>query len=536
MVAHHLVIDGVSWRILLEDFAISWDAVRAGKPPELDRVGTSLRTFARMLVEQAQEPHRLSELEHWVQTLSSGGDLVPEAIPVGTVSETRHHDIRLPVADTVPLLTSVPAAAGAEVTDVLVAALRVAVSRWHERHGRDCSTDLLVDLERHGREEIVPGVDLSRTVGWFTSIAPVRLPASLDMLSALKVVKERLRVMPDGGIGYGMLRYANFRVAPILAKVGQPQVLFNYLGRFDIGQQGEWTLAPEFDSVMAGPDADMAVSHPLMVDAVCIDTPEGPQLQATFRYLATVLSAGDVYELADAWATALRELVVWAAAGEDRGIPIASWPEPLPPLTSYCGDNILLTGATGFFGAFLLREILAQYRGTVHCLVRAESTTQAWDKLRANLRRYRLSEEVLFQNRIRLVVGDLSRPRLDLGTDDYEYLADKIDLIIHNGAHVNLLHSYETVEAANVGGTRELLRLAATTWRKPLRLVSTNGAAEYRPSASGNGLGYLESKWRAEQIVAEARAYGIPAAVYRVPRLSGDSLTGRSNGRDMVVR
>ncbi|MGH3886642.1 MAG: amino acid adenylation domain-containing protein [Pseudonocardiaceae bacterium] len=535
VVAHHLVIDGVSWRILLEDFAASWEAVRAGKPPELDRVGTSLRTFARMLVEQAQEPHRLSELEHWVQTLSSGGDLVPGAIPVGTVSETRHHDIRLPVADTVPLLTSVPAAAGAEVTDALVAALRVAVSRWHERHGRDCCTDLLVDLERHGREEIVPGVDLSRTVGWFTSIAPVRLPASLDMLSALKVVKERLRVMPDGGIGYGMLRYANFRVAPILAKVGQPQVLFNYLGRFDIGQQGEWTLAPEFDAVVAGPDADMAVSHPLMVDAVCIDTPEGPQLQATFRYLATVLSAGDVYELADAWATALRELVMWAAVVGDRGIPILSWPDPLPPLASHCGDNILLTGATGFFGAFLLREILAQYRGTVHCLVRAESTTQAWDKLRANLRRYRLSEEVLFQNRIRLVVGDLSRPRLDLGADDYEHLADKIDLIIHNGAHVNLLHSYETVEAANVGGTRELLRLAAMAWRKPLRLVSAYGGAKYRVETSGNGPGYLESKWRAEQIVAEARAHGIPAAVYRVPRLSGDSLTGRSNDRDMIV-
>ncbi|MDQ3761424.1 MAG: amino acid adenylation domain-containing protein [Actinomycetota bacterium] len=534
VVAHHLVIDGVSWRILLEDFVTSWEAVRAGEPPEL-RVGTSLRTFARIFMEQAQASHRLSELEHWVQTLSSGGELLREFIPAGTVSEIRHHDIHLPVADTVSLLTSVPAAAGAEVTDVLVAALRMAVSRWHERHGRDGSRDLLVDLERHGREEIAPGVDLSRTVGWFTSIAPVRLPASPDVLSALKAVKERLHVMPDGGIGYGMLRYANSRTAPMLAKFGQPQVVFNYLGRFDIGQQGEWTLAPEFDAVVANPDAEMGVSHQLTVDAICIDTPEGPQLQATFRYLSTALSARDAYELADAWATALRELVVWATTSDDRSIPIPSWPEPLPPLTSHCGDNILLTGATGFFGAFLLREILAQYQGTVHCLVRAESTMQAWDKLRTNLRRYRLSEEILFQNRIRIVVGDLSLPRLGLGADDYEYLADKIDLIIHNGAIVNVLYSYETVEAVNVGGTRELLRLAATTWRKPLRLVSTHKTAEYRPSVSGDEPGYLESKWRAEQIVAEARAHGIPAAVYRVPRLTGDSLTGICNDRDITV-
>ncbi|MGH4010795.1 MAG: amino acid adenylation domain-containing protein [Pseudonocardiaceae bacterium] len=535
VMAHHLVIDGVSWRILLEDFATNWEAICAGKTPELDRVGTSLRTFSRMFMEQAQEPHRLSELQHWVQTLSSGGALVAGEIPAGSVSGTHRYDLQLSVADTVSLLTSVPATARAEVTDVLVAALRLAVSRWHERHGRDGSTDLLVDLERHGREEIVPGVDLSRTVGWFTSVAPVRLPASPDVLSALEVVKERLNVMPEGGIGYGMLRYANPRVSPVLAKVNQPQVLFNYLGRFDIGQQDEWTLAPELDAVVADPDAEMGVSHPLMVDVICIDTPDGPRLQATFRYQATVLSAEDTHEIADAWVTALRELAAWATAGDDHGIIISSWPEPLPPLTSHCGDNILLTGATGFFGAFLLREILAQYRGTVHCLVRAGSITQAWDKLRVNLRRYRISDEVLFQNRVRVVLGDLSRPGLGLGADEYEYLANKIDMIIHNGALVNLLYSYETLEAANVYGTRELLRLAATTWRKPLRFVSTHAAAGYRPSASRSEPGYLKSKWQAEQIVAQARAHGIPAAVYRVPRLTGDSVTGLSNNRDVIV-
>jgi amino acid adenylation domain-containing protein/thioester reductase-like protein/non-ribosomal peptide synthase protein (TIGR01720 family) len=536
VVAHQLVIDGVSWRILMEDFVAGWEAVRAGKPPELEGVGTSLRSFARICVEQAQEPTRLSELEHWVQTLSPGGDLVAGDTTAGTVSETHHHDIRLPISDTMPLLTSVPVAAEADVTDVLVAALRVAVSRWQERHGRDGSADLLVDLERHGREEIAPDVDLSRTVGWFTSIAPVRLPARPDMLSALQVVKERLRAMPDGGIGYGMLRYANAQTAPALANASQPQVLFNYLGRFDTGQLGEWTRAPESDAVVADPDPEMEVSHSLAVNAICIETPGGPQLQATFTYLTAVLSAEDTHELADAWATALRELVARAAANDGRATLTPSWPDPLPPLTSHCGDNILLTGATGFFGAFLLREILTQYRGTVHCLVRAENTTHAWDKLRANLRRYRLSEEVLFQNRIRVVVGDLSRPRLDLGKSDYEYLADKIDLIIHSGAQVDILHLYETIEATNVGGTQELLRLAATTWCKPLRLVSTATAAEYRPSASSDVPGYLESKWQAEQIVAQARAHGIPAAVYRVPRLSGDSLTGRSNDRDITVR
>jgi thioester reductase-like protein len=212
------------------------------------------------------------------------------------------------------------------------------------------------------------------------------------------------------------------------------------------------------------------------------------------------------------------------------------WPEPLPPRTCHHGDNVLLTGATGFFGAFLLREILAQHPGTVHCLVRAADTTQAWSKLRANLAHYGLAAEVLSQRRIRVIPGDLARPRLDLGEDQYQCLADEIDLIIHNGAQVDALHSYDTLEAANVTGTRTLLWLAATTWRKPLRFISTTSVTGYHPSAAGNGSGYLESKWRAEQVVAEARAHGIPASIYRVPRLAGDSRTGQGNDRDLMLR
>jgi non-ribosomal peptide synthase protein (TIGR01720 family) len=244
---------------------------------------------------------------------------VPGAVEAGTVGGTCHHDICLSVSDTMPLLTSVPALAKTDVTDVLVAALRVAVSRWHERHNRDGSADLLMDLERHGRQEIVPGVDLSRTVGWFTSIAPVRLPASPDVLSTLKAVKERLRSMPDGGIGYGMLRYSNAQVAPLLAGAGQPQVLFNYLGRFDISPQSDWTRAAESDAMMAEPDAEMGFPYPLMVNAICVDPAEGPQLQATFTYLTAVLSAEDAHELADEWATALRELTVRVTAGDGGG-------------------------------------------------------------------------------------------------------------------------------------------------------------------------------------------------------------------------
>ncbi len=213
-----------------------------------------------------------------------------------------------------------------------------------------------------------------------------------------------------------------------------------------------------------------------------------------------------------------------------------SWPHPLPLVTRHHGDNVLLTGATGFFGAFLLREALARYPGMVHCLVRASSTQQGWDRLLANFECYGLSPDTLPRDRIRVVVGDLARPRLGLTDDEYECLAEEIDLIIHSGANVNALHPYETLEAANVDGTRALLLLAATTWCKPLRFVSTSSITGYHPATSADRSGYLESKWRAEKIVNEARAHGIPATIYRAPRLMGDSETGRGNDRDILMR
>ena len=213
-----------------------------------------------------------------------------------------------------------------------------------------------------------------------------------------------------------------------------------------------------------------------------------------------------------------------------------AWPWPLPAPAPQYVQNVLLTGATGFFGAFLLRAILDRHPGTVHCVVRAGSAAQGWERLRANLERFGFPTDVVLSDRIRVVVGDLARPRLGLDGDEYRRLAAEIDLIVHNGAHVDALHSYGTLEAANVNGTRELLVLAATTSCKPLRFVSTSSVDWYRPSADGNGSGYLKSKWEAEQVVAEARAHGIPASVYRVPRLVGDSQTGLGNSRDMMFR
>ncbi|MET4612838.1 amino acid adenylation domain-containing protein/non-ribosomal peptide synthase protein (TIGR01720 family) [Rhodococcus sp. PvR044] len=322
IVAHHLVVDGVSWRILLEDLAMANVASASGQDAALDPVGTSLRGFGRIVAEQAQGAERLAELAHWTVVTAPGAALVPEVSGHATIGTGSQHRVSLSVEDTAAALTTVPALANADVTDVLLSALRIAVSRWHRDTGRAAS-DLLVDLERHGREELASGVDLSRTVGWFTSISPVRLRAGERPLDVLKDVKERLRDAPDGGIGFGMLRYSNARTAALLAARAESQVLFNYLGRMpsaDLGVAVPWAPAPEIDALSTDPDADMGGPYLLIVNAICEDTAEGPVLRANFGRSDLGLTESDGEALSQGWAQAVRELVETAARHDGPGV------------------------------------------------------------------------------------------------------------------------------------------------------------------------------------------------------------------------
>ncbi|MEU2000866.1 amino acid adenylation domain-containing protein [Rhodococcus sp. NPDC019627] len=340
LVAHHLVVDGVSWRILVEDLAMAWVAADSGQASALDPVPTSLRTFSRIVTEQAHAPTRLAELDHWLEVTEPGADLVPGVSGTAVVGSGARRTVRLDSALTNALLTTVPAAVGAGVTDVLVAALRLAVDRWRAANERN--HDLLVDLERHGREELVRGLDLSRTVGWLTNVAPVRLPSAGGPLDTLKAVKEQLRAAPDGGIGYGMLRYLNARTARLLGSRSESQVLFNYLGRMPHAVSGPWTPAAESDSLHTDPDADFGAPYRLVINALCEDGEQGSQLHAVFAWSEDDLSEDDAIALSEGWASALGELA--ESVSEHRG-PALLTPSDLP-LVRLTQDEIDRIAAT----------------------------------------------------------------------------------------------------------------------------------------------------------------------------------------------
>lgn len=174
VVLHHLVVDGVSWRILMSDFAEAWQQVRSGRTPDLPAVGTSARRWISALEAEALSPQREAELAYWQDTLETSNPPLgrrafdPAVDVMSTVDVVR---VQLPAEVTEAVLTKLPAAFKGTGTDVLLAALALAVNRWR---GADRAT--LVRLEGHGREEdVVVGADLSRTVGWFTSMYPARV-------------------------------------------------------------------------------------------------------------------------------------------------------------------------------------------------------------------------------------------------------------------------------------------------------------------------------------------------------------------------
>lgn len=228
----------------------------------------------------------------------------------------------LPAAVTGPLLSRVPAAFGASVNDVLLTAFALAVGDWRARTlgAERAGGPVLGDLEGHGREEELAGdADLSRTVGWFTSVVPVRLdpgasgPDALTggpaLDAAVARIRDHLSALPTAGIGRGLLRGLNPATGPLLAELAEPQVEFNYMGRFERPAAADWSYAAEEDAADLDADVGMPMSHALTLNALTEDRPEGPELSAHRAYAAGLLTEEAVRELAETWFRALEAVV-----------------------------------------------------------------------------------------------------------------------------------------------------------------------------------------------------------------------------------
>ncbi|MEU5711418.1 MULTISPECIES: non-ribosomal peptide synthetase [Streptomyces] len=232
----------------------------------------------------------------------------------------------------------------------------------------------------------------------------------------------------------------------------------------------------------------------------------------------------------------------------------ATLPDDLPAVTGTPvpvarAREVLLTGATGFLGSYLLRELTGTTGGRVHCLVRAADERAGMERLRATAERYRLDGRIDW-NRVRAVPGDLSRPGFGLPGAEYDALAGTVDVVYHAAAHINFVLPYASVKPTNVDGFRHVVRFAATDRPKHVQYMSTIAVFPPGEAPDGTvlteddvpeacerlGIGYTQSKWVAERIALAARAHGVPVTIHRIGRISGDSVTGACQSDDFLWR
>ncbi|MFI2612139.1 amino acid adenylation domain-containing protein [Kitasatospora sp. NPDC018619] len=299
LTVHHLVVDGVSWRILLEDLERAVSQAAAGRPVDLGAKTTSFLDWARRLAEHVAAGGFDAEADHWRKVAA----LPAAALPVdhdgeNTMAAVREVRAALDAEATDALLRRVPAVYRTQVNDILLAALGRTLCRWTGEE------QVVVDLEGHGREEILDGVDVSRTTGWFTSIFPVLLtaPHGAGAGDLIKSVKEGLRAVPQRGIGYGGLRH--LADGPSALPECAPAVSFNYLGQWqDVADHGLYT-AVEFDF---GRDHSPLEVRPHLLDIV--GEVRGGRLEFTLHYASDVHDEATVRALADGLVDAVRALI-----------------------------------------------------------------------------------------------------------------------------------------------------------------------------------------------------------------------------------
>ncbi|MBN5130256.1 amino acid adenylation domain-containing protein [Stenotrophomonas maltophilia] len=261
-VFHHLLVDGVSWRILLEDISAAYHLAASGQPVALPGKGTPLRAWGDALVQHAVDA--VGEVAWWEAAIGSTHGHACDPRPEETSTTTL--TVQLDAVHTEVLLRRVPAAYDTGINDVLLTALAMAFARW------DGTRRLLIELEGHGREEIGQALDTSATVGWLTSRHPVRLPDGAEQSAGrlLATVKDALRAVPCRGLGYGALRYCSTdsAVRERMAALEQPQVSFNYMGQVARTALGP-TSAFDFEPTAAGGlhEAGVMRAQPLAIGA-----------------------------------------------------------------------------------------------------------------------------------------------------------------------------------------------------------------------------------------------------------------------------
>jgi amino acid adenylation domain-containing protein/non-ribosomal peptide synthase protein (TIGR01720 family) len=308
LIFHHLVVDVVSSHILMEDFQTIYQQLSLGQAVKLPPKTTSFRKWSLRLAEHAQSSELKQELSYWVESLGGERPALPLDYPAGANSEASTETMltAFSVEETRALLQEAPAITGGRMQEFLLTALAMSWTRWTGQQR------LLVDVEGHGREYILDDVDLSRTVGWFTSVYPVLLDlgGAVEPGAALRVIQSQLRRVPNRGIGYGLLRYLceDEEVRTRISATPQAEVNFNYLGQLD--QQGaNRSEATPFRQARESKGPERSLRGERFYRLYVVGSVRGERLRMHWNYSAKLHKRSTIERLAAGFDEELRRLI-----------------------------------------------------------------------------------------------------------------------------------------------------------------------------------------------------------------------------------
>ncbi|UUC47540.1 non-ribosomal peptide synthase/polyketide synthase [Pseudomonas citronellolis] len=318
---HHLVVDGVSWRVLFEDLQGAYRQAKAGQAIVLPAKTSAFKHWAERLQAHAASGALEAERGYWLEQLRGLDLALPGANPEGAQSlqHARSVRTRLDAEATRRLLQEAPAAYRTQVNDLLLTALARVICRWTGQ------PETAVLLEGHGREALFDDIDLSRTVGWFTSVFPLRLSPAGEPGEALKRVKEQLRAVPNKGLGFGVLRYLSKEAdRAALAALPQPNITFNYLGQFD----GSFATEQDAFFVPSGesPGAERDPRAPMGAGLTLNGQVYAGALAIDWSFSGECFAEADIQALANAYADELQALVAHCCSAQGQGVTPSDFP------------------------------------------------------------------------------------------------------------------------------------------------------------------------------------------------------------------
>lgn len=546
VICHHLVVDGISWRILLDDLARLYSSLLQGKACTLDNDPCS-RYWSWT-----------KRLKEWGKALRAGPTIVPEIKAEGSSQllpidfNTGPNDegssamcgLAYTESSTYTLLHDLTRHLGIPIQNTLLASFVRGVA-----HTFFCGkTNISVDIETHGRHLFPQEIDINRAVGWFTALSTCMLDVKEHepLRISAERIQHRLEGLPHNGVEHGVRRYfTQAHVDPLLA----PELCFNYLGHFTLDSDPRlaWSWSNEYPGLARAASSSriykLKLASRVLNGQLTIDLSYSTHLhtRSSIEKLLTFMMQDLSNALAEVDPIIANKLPQRYFANISNSGLLTYVPNALrQDMTRSAASRpqvVLLTGATGYIGIYLLRELLAQKNLQVHCLVRQRGEKSAEARLWEQFHWY-FPNDLTGDTRRRVVVheGDITAENLGLNPQSYAALASFVDTVFHSAADVRLFAPLDELRRTNVQGTRHAIEFCQRGAPKQLHFVSTLSVAGVCSTQGGSVFSeddlhcgqsfltpYEQSKYEAEAVVRQFTASSSRACIYRTGSVSADA-------------